>query len=127
LIDLLKNLNFLIIFRVSRHSRGPGGKVPGTSVLGTANPEIRGFGGQPPNTDPTSGDSQTRECLRYDKKSKIKVKIEARKIKKTYSINTMVGFPKIKENSHSSLNPLFYDWKKRTRTSVFNRNDKTTT
>jgi hypothetical protein len=40
-----------MIFPVSRHSRGPGGGVPGTSVLGAAKPEIRGFGGWPPNTE----------------------------------------------------------------------------
>jgi hypothetical protein len=29
---------------------GPGGGVSGMSVLGSAKPEIRGFGGWPPNT-----------------------------------------------------------------------------
>jgi hypothetical protein len=46
------------IFRVSRHSLGPGGGVPGMSDLGAENPEIRGFGGWPPITDSNFGDSR---------------------------------------------------------------------
>jgi hypothetical protein len=51
------------IFHLSRHSRGPGGGVPGISLLEATKLENRGFCGWPPNTDSTFGDSRALQIF----------------------------------------------------------------